>query len=113
MSFLIGPVSGALAAGGVYYGFSTMIQTRTEQHRVDLHALSRRLVEADTIIPAPLPASERIHQRPFDTMLKHQWNIQVEALFHAVGDWDRRVVDWGRRVLYGGDASPSDGARAR
>lgn len=78
-----------------------------------LHALSRRLVEADTIIPAPPPASERIHQRPFDTMLKHQWNIQVEALFHAVGDWDRRVVDWGRRVLYGGDASPSDGARAR
>ncbi|KAH9834751.1 uncharacterized protein C8Q71DRAFT_766217 [Rhodofomes roseus] len=36
MSFLVGPISGALAAGGVYYGFSTMIQTRTEQHRTDV-----------------------------------------------------------------------------
>lgn len=46
-------------------------------------------------------------------MLKHQWNTQVEALFHAANDWDRQVVNWGRRVLYGGDASTSDGARAR
>ncbi|KZT64985.1 hypothetical protein DAEQUDRAFT_769224 [Daedalea quercina L-15889] len=113
MSFLIGPVSGALAAGGVYYGFSTMIQTRTEKHRSDLRALSRRLVEADSIVPAPPPAAERISQRPFTTLLKHQWNTQVEALFRSAGDWDRRVVGWGRRVLYGGDASTSDGAQAR
>ncbi|KAH9914100.1 uncharacterized protein B0H18DRAFT_856582, partial [Fomitopsis serialis] len=105
MSFIIGPVSGALAAEGyVYYGFSTMIQTRTEQHRSDLHALSRRLVEADTIVPAPPPASERIIRRPFTAMLKHQWNTEVEALFRSAGDWDRRVVDWGRKVLYGGGA---------
>ncbi|KAF8957528.1 hypothetical protein BDZ97DRAFT_104269 [Flammula alnicola] len=45
MSFLVGPVSGALVAGGVYYGFSNLIQTRTEQHIKDLHALSVRLVE--------------------------------------------------------------------
>ena len=78
-----------------------------------LRALSRLLVEADSIVPAPPPASERISQRPFAALLKHQWNMQVEAVFRAAGDWDRRVVGWGRRMLYGGDASDSDGTRAR
>ncbi|OBZ76294.1 ATP synthase subunit gamma, mitochondrial [Grifola frondosa] len=79
MSFLVGPVSGVLVAGGVYYGFSTMIQTKTEQHRSDLHKLSRRLVDASANIPAPKPASERIAHRPFLSMLQSRWNTQLES----------------------------------
>ncbi|KAH9944923.1 hypothetical protein B0H21DRAFT_694243 [Amylocystis lapponica] len=104
MSFLVGPVSGALVAGGVYYGFSTMIHSRTQQHRLDLHRLSERLLDAPSDIPAPIPASQRITYHPFSSMLKSQWNAQVETVFRAAGEWDQRVMGWSRRLLYGGDA---------
>ncbi|KAI0088363.1 hypothetical protein BDY19DRAFT_950527 [Irpex rosettiformis] len=100
MSFLLGPVSGALVAGGVYYGFSTMIQDRTLKHRVDLHKLSIRLTDASTIPVGPLPASERIQHRPFVSMMKNQWNIQVETLFRSIGDLNRKAGDWTKRTLY-------------
>ncbi|KAI0649742.1 hypothetical protein C8Q79DRAFT_901519 [Trametes meyenii] len=104
MSFLVGTASGALVAGGVYYGFSSMISSRTQQHRVDLHHLSDRLVNASSDIPAPLSAAARIPQRPFTEMLQNSWNNQVEALFRRAGDLDKQVVEWARRTLYGGEA---------
>ncbi|KAH9848103.1 hypothetical protein C2E23DRAFT_740146 [Lenzites betulinus] len=105
MSFLVGTASGALVAGGVYYGLSSMISTRAQQHRVDLHRLSERMVNASSDIPAPTPAAARIPQRPFLSMLQNSWNNQVEALFRRSGDLDQQVVDWARKTLYGGDAS--------
>ncbi|KAF9810973.1 hypothetical protein IEO21_06730 [Rhodonia placenta] len=104
MSFLVGPVSGALAAGGVYYGFSTLIQTRTEQHRSDLHKLSQRLLDAPSNIPAPASAAQRIVRHPFASLLKNQWNTQLETLFQGADGWGRRVSDWTRDKLYGGGA---------
>ncbi|KAI0783246.1 hypothetical protein C8Q75DRAFT_726356 [Abortiporus biennis] len=108
MSFLIGPFSGALVAGGVYYGFSTMIQSSTEQHKKDLHRLSRRLLDASTEIPAPLPAVERIQRKPFLSMIQARWNSQLESVFKGFGQLDTRAVEWGKRVLYGdgSDSSP-------
>ncbi|KAH9903214.1 hypothetical protein C8Q73DRAFT_634741 [Cubamyces lactineus] len=107
MSFLVGSVSGALVAGGVYYGFSSMISSRAQQHSADLHRLSERLVHASSDIPAPLPASARIPQRPFVSMLQNSWNSQVEALFRRTRDLDQQVVDWARKTLYGGEAGRS------
>ncbi|KAI0943519.1 hypothetical protein AcW1_002666 [Taiwanofungus camphoratus] len=105
MSLLVGPASGALVAGGIYYGFSTMIQTRTERHCSDLLELSQRLLDSPYGTSAPPPASERILRRPFATVLKSQWNTQMETLFRTAGEWDQRATDWGRRILYGGDAT--------
>ncbi|KAI0366551.1 hypothetical protein BV20DRAFT_971713 [Pilatotrama ljubarskyi] len=104
MSFLVGTASGALVAGGVYYGLSSMISGRTQQHRADLHHLSERLVNAASDIPAPVPAAARIPQRPFVSMLQSSWNNQVEALFRRTRDIDQHVVEWARRTLYGGEA---------
>ncbi|KAI0819864.1 hypothetical protein BC628DRAFT_1331797 [Trametes gibbosa] len=103
MSFIVGTASGALVAGGVYYGLSSMISTRAHQHRVDLHRLSERMANASSDIPAPIPAAARIPQRPFMSMLQNSWNNQVEALFRRTGDLDQQVVDWARRTLYGGE----------
>ena len=68
-----------------------------------MHYLSERLVNAAADIPAPVPASQRIPERPFVTMLQHQWNAQIEALFRRTGQLDEQVVDWARRTLYGGE----------
>ncbi|CAL1710211.1 unnamed protein product [Somion occarium] len=102
MSFLVGPLSGALVAGGVYYGFSTMIQSNTERHKADLYSLSRRLVDASTI-PAPPSAAARIEESRFNTVLKSRWNTEVATLFQSIGELDQKAVAWGKRVLYGGD----------
>ncbi|KIM41352.1 hypothetical protein M413DRAFT_147015 [Hebeloma cylindrosporum] len=101
MSFLLGPISGALVAGGVYYGFSNLIQTRTEQHIKDLHALSVRLVETPTLVHAPPSAATRIKPRTFTSEVKSQWNHEVAAIFRGVHDLDKRAVEWGRSLLYG------------
>ncbi|KAG5720879.1 hypothetical protein E4T56_gene15244 [Termitomyces sp. T112] len=105
MSILIGPISGALVAGGVYYGFSNLISTRTEQHRRDLHALSIRLVETPSLVQAPPPAAARITHHPFASLLKAKWNQEVQSLFTGVANWDRRVQEWGKKLLYGQDGS--------
>ncbi|KAI0772995.1 hypothetical protein BD413DRAFT_473850 [Trametes elegans] len=104
MSFLVGSVSGALVAGGVYYGFSSMISSKTQQHREDLHHLSDRLVNASSDIPAPVPAVDRIPQRPFTSELQNSWNHQLEALFRGAGNLDQKIIEWGRKTLYGGEA---------
>ena len=69
-----------------------------------MHHLSQRLINAAADIPAPLPAAQRIPERPFVAMLQHQWNKQIEALFSRTRQIDDQVVDWGRKTLYGGDA---------
>ncbi|KAI9567769.1 hypothetical protein HD554DRAFT_2023428 [Boletus coccyginus] len=101
MSFLVGSLAGAVATGGVYYGFSNLIQTRTAQHRNDLHALSGRLVDASATTPGPLPASARIVERPFTTMLQSRWNEHVATVFSTVGRWERQASDGAKKVLYG------------
>ncbi|KAF9484067.1 hypothetical protein BDN70DRAFT_872966 [Pholiota conissans] len=101
MSFLIGPISGALVAGGVYYGFSNLMQTRTNQHIKDLHALSVRLVETPTLVQAPPPAATRIKPHPFTSEIKSQWNDEIAAVFKRIQSLDRTAVEWGRSLLYG------------
>ncbi|KAF9045464.1 hypothetical protein BJ165DRAFT_1528330 [Panaeolus papilionaceus] len=101
MSVLIGPLSGALVAGGVYYGFSNLMHTRTEQHRRDLHALSVRLVETPSLIQAPPPAAERIHKDPLVTEIKSRWNHEVAVLFRGFQNLDKSAVEWGKSLLYG------------
>ncbi|KAF9531067.1 hypothetical protein CPB83DRAFT_761943 [Crepidotus variabilis] len=100
MSF-VGPLSGALVAGGVYYGFSNLIHTRTEQHRKDLHLLSVRLVETPNLVQAPPSAATRVQPHPLSTEVKAQWNREVENLFRGFQNLDKSVVDWGRSLLYG------------
>ncbi|KAJ7084952.1 hypothetical protein C8R44DRAFT_821768 [Mycena epipterygia] len=113
MSFLLGPVSGALVAGGLYYGYSNMIQARTEQHRKDLHTLSVRLVETPALIMAPPSAATRITPRPFASLVESRWNQQIASLFSGLGEWDTRVQDWGKKVLYGSEARPASGVATR
>ncbi|KAF9030308.1 hypothetical protein BDZ89DRAFT_949842 [Hymenopellis radicata] len=101
MSVLVGPIAGGLVAGGVYYGFSNLIQSRTEQHRKDLHLLSVRLVDAPTVVPAPPCAASRIAHQPFASLMHEKWNEQVDAAYNWVRTSDRRLEDWGHRLLHG------------
>ncbi|TFK75577.1 hypothetical protein BDN72DRAFT_746197, partial [Pluteus cervinus] len=101
MSFLVGPISGALTAGGVYYGFKSLIQTRTEQHQRDLHHLSLQL-DSPAQVHAPLPASARYHtDATLATAVKIQWNREIANLFAGAQEWDRRLGAWGKNLLYG------------
>ncbi|PPQ77866.1 hypothetical protein CVT26_005446 [Gymnopilus dilepis] len=114
MSFLLGPISGALVAGGVYYGFSNLIRTRTQQHINDLHLLSTQLTTTPPPISAPDPAMSRIQPRPFSTELKSRWNDQIAAVFSTVYSLDRTAVEWGRSLIYGPaevPASPNTSSR--
>ena len=70
-----------------------------------MHNLSERLVNAAADIPAPIPASQRIPERPFATILQSGWNAQIEALFRRTRELDQQIVEWGRKTLYGGEAS--------
>ncbi|KAF8128640.1 hypothetical protein EV363DRAFT_1170118 [Boletus edulis] len=101
MSFLVGSLAGAVATGGVYYGFSNLMQTRTAQHRHDLHHLATRLVDATATLPGPLPASKRIVEHPLKTMVQAQWNEHVASIYSTVGQWERDGSEWARKVLYG------------
>ncbi|KAF5367531.1 hypothetical protein D9758_003606 [Tetrapyrgos nigripes] len=101
MSFLIGPASGALVAGGVYYGFSNLIQTRTQQLSTDLHIQSVRLVETPNVIQAPPPAASRIPEKTFSTLLQTKWNEQIEGVFNWARESDKRAVELARKMLYG------------
>ncbi|TFY59540.1 hypothetical protein EVG20_g7755 [Dentipellis fragilis] len=112
MSFLVGPVSGALVAGGIYYGFSNLIQSRTEQHRQDLHHLAQHFSEPIPPHPAPASAAARVVHRPFTTLLKHQWNEKIAVFFDSTRASEERVADWGRRTLYGGPPSSEPSKRS-
>ncbi|XP_006455170.1 hypothetical protein AGABI2DRAFT_194822 [Agaricus bisporus var. bisporus H97] len=101
----VGPVAGALVAGGVYYGFSNLIQTRTDQIRRDLHTLSSRLVDSPTAVIAPPSAAARISRHPWTSYAESQWNQEIAYLFAGVRDWDRKLSQWGRKVLYGEQTS--------
>ncbi|THV07294.1 hypothetical protein K435DRAFT_772649, partial [Dendrothele bispora CBS 962.96] len=90
-----------LVAGGVYYGFSNLIQTRTKQLSTDLHIQSVRLVETPNVVQAPPSAASRIPEKPFLSMLEAKWNDQIETVFNWARDSDKNIVEWGRRVLYG------------
>lgn len=75
-----------------------------------LHALSIRLLETPSLVQAPPPAAARITHHPFQSLLKAKWNKDVEYLFTGAANWDRRVLEWGKRLLYGQDGrdAPSD-----
>ncbi|KAI6026040.1 hypothetical protein EDC04DRAFT_228057 [Pisolithus marmoratus] len=100
MSFLAGSVAGALVSGGVYYGFSSLMQSKTAHLRADLHLLSERLVTASTIVPPP-PASTRIVHRPFLTLVQSRWNQEVASIFATLTRWEQHASEWGRKRLYG------------
>jgi len=101
MSIFLGPISGALVAGGVYYGLSNLIHTRTEQHTKDLHLLSVRLVDTPNLVQAPPSAATRIKPHPFTTQLKSQWNNEIAALVSGIQNFDKSALNWGRSLLYG------------
>ncbi|KAJ4483595.1 hypothetical protein J3R30DRAFT_1806081 [Lentinula aciculospora] len=113
MSFLLGPVSGALVAGGIYYGFSNLIQARTKQLSTDLHIQSTLLLHSPTpawISTYPSPAASRIEQRPFLSQLQASWNEQLEKTFVWAGQADKHVSNaagelsrWAGRKLTGKD----------
>ncbi|KAJ7626951.1 hypothetical protein FB45DRAFT_920373 [Roridomyces roridus] len=107
MSFLAGPVSGALVAGGLYYGYSNMMQLKTEQHRKDLHALSVRLVEHPALIIAPPSAATRITPPSFNSVLQARWNQEITTLFGGLREWNVRAQEWARTELYGGEVRSS------
>ncbi|KAJ6471407.1 hypothetical protein C8R45DRAFT_1014188 [Mycena sanguinolenta] len=113
MSFLLGPVSGALVAGGFYYGYSSMMQTRTQSHIRDLQFLSVRLVETPALITAPHPAAARITPRPFSTLLQSRWNQEMASMYAGLREWDTRAMEWGKRLLYGEQTRPAAGAGER
>ncbi|KAI6002153.1 hypothetical protein EDD15DRAFT_2158442 [Pisolithus albus] len=104
MSFLAGSVAGAVVSGGVYYGFSTLMQSRyvvvTYFHASSLHSLSERLSSASTIVPPP-PASTRVVHRPFVTLVQSRWNQEVASIFATVAKWEQHASEWGRKLLYG------------
>ncbi|KAA1474533.1 hypothetical protein DENSPDRAFT_841133 [Dentipellis sp. KUC8613] len=112
MSFLVGPVSGALVAGGIYYGFSNLIQSRTEQHRQDLHRLAQHFTESIPSHPAPASAAARVVHRPFTALLKQQWNEKIAAFVDGARASEERVADWSRRTLYGGPPSSESSKRS-
>ncbi|KAH9993303.1 hypothetical protein BJV74DRAFT_770993 [Russula compacta] len=105
MSFIIGPLSGALVAGGIYYGFSNLIDSRTDRHRQDLHALSRRLITPPAEYDPPTPAAARIVMKPFTELIKQSWNDKIGGFYALTRKEGERASSWGRRVLYGGDSS--------
>ncbi|EMD36860.1 hypothetical protein CERSUDRAFT_114782 [Gelatoporia subvermispora B] len=99
MSFVLGTISGALAAGGVYYGFSNLMSSRTEMHRTDLHRLSQRLLEVP-VSPEALPsASQRIVHHPFTSLMKEQWNAAIGTAFNSARDLEQEVFRWGKVLL--------------
>ncbi|KXN87163.1 hypothetical protein AN958_09127 [Leucoagaricus sp. SymC.cos] len=111
---LVGPVAGALVAGGVYYGFSSLIQTRLvslthlrciTQLTLSLHVLSSRLIDSPTLVNAPPSAASRITSHPWSTYMESRWNQEIAYLFAGVREWDRRASEWGRKVLYGDTTS--------
>ncbi|KAJ3785940.1 hypothetical protein GGU10DRAFT_375340 [Lentinula aff. detonsa] len=113
MSFLLGPVSGALVAGGVYFGFSNLIQARTKELSTDLHIQSTLLLHSPTpswISTYPSPAASRIEHKPFLSLLQAKWNEQVEKAFVWASQSDKHVSDaagefsqWAGRKLTGKD----------
>jgi len=104
MSFLVGTLAGAVMTGGVYYGFSNLIHSRTAQHRADMAILTERLNNASTYVPTPPPASTHVRERPFASLVESRWNDEVAKLFASAGRWEQRATEWSRKILYGGDS---------
>ena len=68
-----------------------------------MHLLSVRLVDTPTVVPAPPSAASRIEHKPFASLLQSKWNEQVGSVFDWVRTSDRRLEDWGHKLLYGED----------
>lgn len=68
---------------------------------LSIHAISQRLVNASTIVPAPPSASARIPHRPFTSLLKEQWNQQTAIVFEKLREWEEKAEEWGTKTLYG------------
>ncbi|KAF9497504.1 hypothetical protein BDN71DRAFT_1504781 [Pleurotus eryngii] len=106
MSALIGPISGALVAGGVYYGISNLIHTRTEQQRKELYTLSVRLTETPTFVNAPPSAASRIEHRPSASLIKGKWNDEIDNLVAGLRSLDERAISYGKKLLYNSTTPP-------
>ncbi|KAF8523720.1 hypothetical protein BU17DRAFT_43485 [Hysterangium stoloniferum] len=97
MSFLPGLVSGSLVAGGVGYTYRPTFLSLMRLSRYIMQSLAERLQEPR--VPAPPSAAERIQHNPRRTFIMQRWNEEVEGLFHTVRNWDKKVVEWGRRII--------------
>ncbi|KAG1737590.1 uncharacterized protein EDB91DRAFT_1249705 [Suillus paluster] len=93
MSFAAGSLAGALVMGGIYHGFSNLMQTSTV---ADIHTLSERLVSASTTIPSPPPASTRITYHPLTSLIQSKWNNEVAGLFGMSANGSVQW-SWGRK----------------
>jgi hypothetical protein len=49
--------------------------------------------------------------KPFAELIKQSWNDKVGGLYALTRKEGERASSWGRRVLYGGDASPGKATR--
>ncbi|CAK5273415.1 unnamed protein product, partial [Mycena citricolor] len=101
MASLLGPISGALVAGGFYYGYSSLMHNRTESLKTELHTLSVRLVDHPALVMAPPSAAARVTPPSFAATLKARWNDEVAGLAQNLRGLDGQVGAWGRRVVYG------------
>lgn len=50
-------------------------------------------------VPAPLPASARISKNPRKEFLIQRWNDEIAALFHSVLRMDKKVSEFGRKIV--------------
>ncbi|KAG8923795.1 hypothetical protein FRC02_010913 [Tulasnella sp. 418] len=91
MSFFIGPITGGLVAGAVYYSFSYSIETRTKDLQARFQNLNHQLNQP--AVHGDPPAVNRVVYSPFREMLKRRWNEEVAAGFSAVQNFE---VPWQR-----------------
>ncbi|KAH7106806.1 hypothetical protein BKA62DRAFT_685172 [Auriculariales sp. MPI-PUGE-AT-0066] len=93
--FFIGAVSGAIAAGGVYYAYSSTMNQRTLRHVTELRALSRRLEEPKSSRHVPPPASAHISREvTLSEEIKSKWNEGLQSLATI----DRKLAELSRRI---------------
>ncbi|GJJ14719.1 hypothetical protein Clacol_008986 [Clathrus columnatus] len=71
MSLLSGIISGSLVAGGLQ----------------------------EPEVPAPPPASVRIHRNPRKEFLIQRWNDEIAGLFRSVLRMDRQISEFGRKII--------------
>ncbi|EJD51864.1 hypothetical protein AURDEDRAFT_158709 [Auricularia subglabra TFB-10046 SS5] len=95
MGFFIGALSGALVAGGIYYAYSSTIQTRTLKHCTQLRALAHELQDPPIVRNAPAPAASRIPSRPFSDQFAQKWNDGLRG----ISTIDRKVEDITKRLF--------------
>ncbi|EJU01407.1 hypothetical protein DACRYDRAFT_22555 [Dacryopinax primogenitus] len=95
--WVVGTLAGALTGGVMYQAFSSSIRTRANNVSNALHGCS--VAMADPLPPGPVPASQRIEERPFTELLKRKWNEEIESAWVAALHYDYAGL-WSRTKGY-------------